>query len=70
MVHDRITHKRAIQNVVRTLIGFRTDLADEFCDSGPHRFTHLLLGTRMHHHVRDPTHEILAKADLGIHPSC
>ena len=45
----------------------RRRLAEQIPHRGPHRGGHLPLPARVHHHVRDPAHEVLAEADLRVH---
>ncbi len=67
-MHDGITHESAIENVVRSLFCLGTDLGNQVRNGSPHRFAHLLLGTRVHHDVGHATHQVFTKANLWIHP--
>ena len=68
MMHDGIAHESAIQNVVRSLLCLGTNLENQLRNGSPYHFTHLLLGTRVHHDVGDATHQVFTKANLWIHP--
>ena len=41
--------------------------AHEIVDRGAHGVGHLLLAAGVHHHVRDPAHQVFAEADLRVH---
>ena len=65
-MHDRVADEHAVEDVVRLDSGFRADLADQDADRFAHRLGHGFASVRVHHHVGDPAHQILAEADLRV----
>ncbi len=67
MMHDRIADQRDFQDFAALDPG----LARGFADQRVHRLAHgarqLPVASRVHHHVGDAAHEILAEADLRVH---
>ena len=56
-----------LEDLVRRRPALRRRLAEQIPHRDPHRGGHLPLPARVHHHVRDPAHEILAEPDLRVH---
>ena len=70
VMHDRVADQRHLENVVtRHSRGFR-ELGCELGQAAAHDAGQLLLRPGIHHHVRDPTHQVLAEADLRVHLAC
>ena len=67
VVHDRIADRGHLDDPVALDAGVTGDLADELIDRGADDGGHLRLAARMHHHVGDAAHQILAEADLRVH---
>ena len=66
MVHDRIADEDAVENVVAVDVAFLADLADQPVDRLAHGLGHGFAPVRVHHHVGDAAHQILAEADLRV----
>ena len=66
MVHDRIGDEDGVEDVVAVDVAFRADLADQVVDRLAHGTCHGLAAVRVHHHVGDAAHQILAEADLRV----
>ena len=43
-------------------------LAEQLVERPPYGAGELLVAARVHHHVRHPAHQVLAEADLRVHP--
>ena len=67
VMHDRIADQGDLQDLATR----HTGLARGFANQRVHRLAHnarqLLVAARVHHHVGDAAHEILAEADLRVH---
>ena len=67
VMHDRIADQGHLENLGPCDLGLACRLADQ----GVHRLAHgarqLGVAARIHHHIGDPAHEILAEADLRVH---
>ena len=48
--------------------GAGEQLTDQFVDRFAHGRRQLAITTGVHHHVRHPAHQVLAEADLRVHP--
>ena len=66
VMHDRIGDEHAVENVVTIDIAFLADLADQAVDRLAHGDGHGLAAVRVHHHVGNAAHQILAEADLRV----
>ena len=69
MVHDRIADKGDLQDLARVDPGLGRDLLREARDRLADGLGHLPVAAGVHHHVRDPAHQILAEPDLRVHQS-
>ena len=67
VVHDRIADHRDVEDLLRRRAALLRRLAEQVPHRGAHRGGHLPLPTGIHHHVRDPAHEVLAESDLRVH---
>ena len=67
VVHDRIADQRDFQNLFRRGTALLRRLAQQIPHRGAHRGGHLPLSAGVHHHVRDPAHQVLAEPDLRVH---
>ena len=67
MMHDRVADERRLEDLLARDADLPRDVGDEAVDRGAHGVGHLLLAARIHHHVRDAAHQVLAEADLRIH---
>ena len=69
VVHNRVAHQHQLQH----LVAGGVDLADQFphqvVEGAADRAGQLCLAARVHHHVGDSTHQVLAEADLRVHGS-
>ena len=68
MVHDRVPDEHDLEDVLAVDAGVVDELADQLVERGPHGGSELALAAGVHHHVRHPAHQVLAEADLGVHP--
>ena len=66
-MHDRVPDNRDFEDVVGSDPGSLDKPRDQSRQGGPDDLRHLPRPTVMEHRVRDAAHEILAKADLGVH---
>ena len=66
-MHDRIADERDLQDVVAGDAGVLRELRRQLREAAAHDARQLLLGARVHHHVGDPAHQVLAEADLRVH---
>ena len=75
VMHDRVPDEGHVENRCPIDRAQRVDagrsIVDEFADHrvqcGANRTGELDIATRIHHHVRDPRHEVITKPDLRIH---
>ena len=65
-MHDRVADEDAVENVVALDVAFGADLVDQARDRLAHRDRHAFAAVRVHHHVGDAAHQILAEADLRV----
>ena len=66
-MHDRIADQHQFQNVVRVDHRLGRRLDQQIAQRLAHRIGHLGVAARIHHHIADPAHQILAEADLRVH---
>ncbi len=69
VMHDRVPDEHDLEDVLAVDPGVGDELADQLVERGTHRGGELALAAGVHHHVRHPAHQVLAEADLGVHPS-
>ncbi len=69
VVHDRVADERDLEDVVARDAGVGGELGGELREAAANRARQLLLGARVHHHVGDAAHQVLAEADLRVHLS-
>ncbi len=67
VVHDRVADEAQLEDVIPIDPGLGDQLFEQIVESVPHHFGESCGPVIVHHHVRNATHEILTKADLGIH---
>ncbi len=67
MVHDRIADQDHLEQTVASLARALEQLPDQLVERAPHRFGELTVAARVHHHVRDPAHQVLTEPDLRVH---
>ena len=67
MMHDGVCSHRQGNNQLSINADFTSSFCDQFIDRGSHHRSHFPRTFRLHHDVGNPTHQILTKADLGIH---
>jgi hypothetical protein len=67
VVHDRVADEGQLEDLAGVDPGAGGDLVDQHADCLAHRAGQLDLAARVHHHVADPAHQILAVADLRVH---
>ena len=67
VVHDRVADDRDLEDLVDREAGSFRQAGDERGQRGPNGFRHLPRTVLVEHRVGHPAHEVLAKADLGIH---
>ncbi len=67
MMHDGVPDEHDLENVGALDLGIARELGRELGEAPADRPRQLLLGSGVHHHVRHPAHQILAKADLRVH---
>ena len=71
VMHDRVADQRHFQDFAALNVGLARGIADQRVDRLAHRARQLLVAARVHHHVGDAAHQILAEADLRVHrPDC
>jgi hypothetical protein len=66
MVHDRVADEHGIEDVVLFDAALPTDFLDQRVDGAAHRLGHGHASVRVHHHIGDPAHQVLAEADLRV----
>ncbi len=66
-MHYWVADKRAVKNMVRTLVCLGAYLNNQTGYRFPDGNTHLFLTARVHHHIRHTTHQIFAKSNLRVH---
>ena len=69
VVHDRIADEGRVEDVAARDAGVCRRLADQRVHRAAHGLGQLRLAARVHHHVGDPAHQVLAEADLRVHAS-
>jgi hypothetical protein len=69
VVHDRVADEHDFEHAVARVAGALEQLADELVERGTHGLGQLAIAAGVHHHVRDPAHQVLAEPDLRVHPS-
>ena len=67
MVHDRIADQRHFQDFDACDACLARGVADQRVHRLAHHARQLPVAARVHHHVGDAAHEILAEADLRVH---
>ena len=67
VVHDRVTDEHDLEHVARGDLGLRTQFECERIQRSANGRGEFFVATRIHHHVRDATHEIFTEADLRVH---
>ncbi len=68
VVHDRVADEHDLEHEVAPAPCRLDQLAGELVDRPPHDGRQLTLAAGVHHHVRHPAHQVLAEADLRVHP--
>ena len=66
MMHDRIANEDGVQNILARHAAIGADLVDQSVQGFAHRVGHGLAAVRVHHHVGNAAHQILAEADLWV----
>ena len=69
VMHDRVPHQADLEHIERVDRGRGPQLDDHRSQCLAHDCGELDLTTGIHHHVGDPAHQVLAEADLGVHPA-
>ena len=69
VVHDRIADNCGAYDLVGFDLGIPCNLCNEFIDTFANSRGQILCAVRVHLHVRNTAHEILAKSDLRVHDS-
>ena len=67
MVHDRISHEHQLEHLVALGLRLHAEVAQQAVQDLAHGVGQGHLATRVHHHVGDPAHQVLAEPDLGVH---
>ena len=67
VVHDGVANEGGLQDVLRRDSCLRGHIKGKFVQRSPNCCGHVLVPARIHHDVRDPTHQVFAKTDLGVH---
>ena len=67
-MHDRVADEDDLEDEVAPAPRRFDQLAGELVDRPPHDRCQLALAAGVHHHVRHPAHQVLAEADLRVHP--
>ena len=67
VVHDRVADRDQVQHVVALDARLVCQPPDELVDRRLHGVGQLDPPLRVHHHVRDPAHQVLAESDLRVH---
>ena len=67
VVHDGIADQGDFQDLLRRGAALRRRLVEQVPHRGADRGGHLPFPPGVHHHVRDPAHEVLAEPDLRVH---
>ena len=68
VVHDRVADDHDVENPISPDVDGGDQLADQLVDRLAHRSGELLVAALVHHHVGDTAHQVLAEADLRVHP--
>ena len=66
-MHHRIAHDHRLENAGRLNARFGGERRCQPVDRLAHNAGHILVTAGVHHRIGDAAHQILAKADLGIH---
>ena len=69
VVHDRVADEHDLEKAVTRCVHRGEELADELVDGAADRHRQLRGTALVHHDVGDAAHEILAEADLRVHPA-
>ena len=69
MMHDRIADQCRLDNLISRDAALRGRFADEIVDRLADAVRELRVAARIHHHVRDPAHQVFAESDLRVHPA-
>ena len=67
VVHDRVADDHDVEQLVGRLAGLAQQIGDQLVESGADARRQLLVAARVHHHVRDPAHQVFAEPDLRVH---
>src|SRR5579872_6896680 len=67
VMHDRIADQRDLYDVLALGRGLVDDIADQRVECAAHALGQFLVAARIHHHVRNPAHQVFAEPDLRIH---
>jgi hypothetical protein len=67
VMHDRVADDRHLDDVGALHPRLAGHRADELVEGLAHGRGQLALAARVHHHVRDPAHQVLAEPDLRVH---
>ena len=68
VVHDRVADDHDVEHPVAVDTGGVEQLADQLVDRLAHGGGQLAIAAGVHHHVGHAAHQVLAEADLRVHP--
>ena len=66
VVHDRVGHEHAVEDVVAVDAAFGADLADQVVDGVADGLGHGALSVGIHHDVGDAAHHVFAESYLRV----
>ena len=69
VMHDRVPHQADLEHVDRVDVGLGGQLDDHRGERLADDRGELGVAAGMHHHVGHPAHQVLAEADLRVHPA-
>ena len=67
VVHDGVTNKAGLQNILRRNSDLLRHILGKFIERRPNHAGHLALAARVHHHIGHPAHEVFTKTNLRVH---
>ena len=70
VVHDRVADQHHLQHLISLGFPLEAEVGQQVVQGAADGGSQLGFATRVHHHVGDPAHEVLAEPDLRVHGSC
>ncbi len=68
VVHYRVAHEDDLEHMGNGDGGLGTEFDDQLVECTAYGVGENSVPARVHHHVRHPAHQVVAIADLGVHP--